>query len=64
MGFQNHLGSFMALNYDFRNKSENVKGMNLFKKSFKSNIKILVQITLGFSSIIMNSALNLRDNPI
>ena len=54
----------MALNYDFRNKSENVKGMNLFKKSFKSNIKILVQITLGFSSIIMNSALNLTDNPI
>ena len=64
MGVQNHLGSFMALNYDFRNKSENVKGMNLFKKSFKSNIKILVQITLGFSSIIMNSALNLTDNPI
>ena len=60
-----HIGSLLALNYDFRYKSENLRKINQFKKSYKAIVTNFLQKMLGFSSIMcVFLSLNCGDNPI
>ena len=59
------IGSLLALNYDFRDKSENLRKINHFKKLYKAIVKIFLKKILGFSSIMcVFLALKHGDNPI
>ena len=47
-----HIRSSIGLNYDFRDKSENLRRMNHFEKLNKANIRILLWKMRGFSYIM------------
>ena len=59
------IGSLLALHYDFRDKSENLRKINHFKKLYKAIVNIFLKKILGFSSIMcVFLALKRGDNPI
>ena len=51
-GVPYHIRSSIGLNYDFRDKSENLRRMNHFENLKKANIRILLWKMRGFSSIM------------
>ena len=64
-GVPHHIGSLLALNYDFRDKSENLRKINHFKKLYKAIVNNFLKKILGFSSIMcVFLALKRGDNPI
>ena len=59
-----HIGSLLALNYYFRDQSDNLRKMIHFKKSYKAIVNIFLQKILGFSSIMcVFLSLKRKDNP-
>ena len=49
-GVPHHIRSFIALNGDLWDKSENLKRMNHYKKMYKANLKKFLQKIPGFLS--------------
>ena len=51
-GVPHHIGSLLALNYDFRDKSENLRKINHFKKLYKAIVNIFFKKNMVFEEYV------------